>query len=112
MALPKKKSRIITIDDCQFRWLVGPNDGYHVFVAEKEHIQGRKIEVYFDTEINKFWLEFPKVEGLNLKILKPKDAALIIRQALNDGWNPDERGKPIVYDWNNDIISKRIIKSN
>ena len=31
MALPKKNSRTIVIDDIKYRWLVGPNDGYNVF---------------------------------------------------------------------------------
>jgi len=107
MALPKKKSRIINIDGVQYRWLVGLNDGYNVFVAEKEHHKGQKIEVYFDTDINKYWLEFPNVENLNLKILKPKDAELIIRQALIDGWNPEEKGRPLMFDWKNDEIIRR-----
>lgn len=107
MALPKKKSRIINIDGNQYRWLVGPNDGYNVFVAEKEGVAGQKIEVYFDTEIDKYWTEFPNISGLNLKILKPKDAAFIIRQALEQGWEPEKKGSPVVFDWKNDIVTKR-----
>ncbi len=107
MALPKKKSRIINIDGIQYRWLVGPNDGYNVFVAEKENFKGQKIEVYFDTDINSYWVEFPNVEGLNLKILKPKDAESIIKQALKDGWNPEKKGSPIVFDLKNNKIIKR-----
>jgi len=107
MALPKKKSRIINIDNTQYRWLVGPNDGYNVFVAEKENVKGQKIEVYFDTDINAYWVEFPNVDGLNLKILKPKDAELIIRQALKDGWHPESKRSPIVFDLKNEKIIKR-----
>lgn len=107
MALPKKKSRLITIDDQQYRWLVGPNDGYNVFVAEKEAVKGRKIEVYFATEINKFCVEFSYTDKLNLKILKPKDAAFIIRQALILGWNPEEKGNPIRFDWVGEEVVKK-----
>lgn len=104
MALPKKKSRVISIDGEKYRWLVGPNDGFNVFVAQKEGIEGRIIEVQFDTEINAYWVEFPNVGNLNLKIIKPKDSEAIIRQALQSGWNPEEKGKPIRYKLLNDTL--------
>jgi hypothetical protein len=107
MAIPKKKSRIITIDDIQYRWIVGPNDGYNVFVAEKENVKGCKIEVFFETDINSYWVEFPNVESLNLKILKPKDAETIIQQAIKMGWNPDEKGAPFIFDWIEEKLIKR-----
>jgi hypothetical protein len=107
MTIPKKKSRIITIDDIEYRWIVGPNDGYNVFNAEKENAKGLKIEVYFDTDINRFWVEFPNVKSLNLKVLKPKDAESIIRQALKTDWNPDEKGAPLKFDWKEDKLIKR-----
>lgn len=112
MAITKKKSRIITIDDIEYRWIVGPNDGYNVFVAEKENVKGRKIEVYFNTDINNFWVEFPNVEGLNLKILKPRDAESIIKQAIKAGWNPDEKGAPLLFDWIEEKLIKRKPVSN
>ncbi len=107
MTLSKKHSRVIMIDDYRFKWLVSPNDGHNVFVAEKENIKGQKIEVHFITDINSFWVEFPSVDKLNLQILKPKDAESIIRQALNDGWNPERKGTPIVFDWKNGTIVRR-----
>lgn len=106
MALPKKKSRIILIDNVKYRWLVGPNGGYNVFVAQKEGVSGRIIEVYFNTDINSYWAEFPNVDKLNLKIIKPKDSETIIRQALELGWNPEQKGTPLVYNF----IDNRIIK--
>ena len=111
MALPKKKSRIILIDNVKYRWLVGPNDGYNVFVAQKEGIKGRIIEVYFETDINALWLEFPNIDHLNLKIIKPKESEAIIRQALQLGWNPEEKGNPIVYDLIDSKLSKRVRKA-
>lgn len=107
MAIPKKKSRIIHIDQVEYRWIVGPNDGYNLFYAEKEGTKGRMITIFFDTDINEFWVEFPFVDKLNLKILKPKDAEFIIRQALKMGWNPDEKGIPIIFDWKENELIKR-----
>jgi hypothetical protein len=98
MALPKKKARIITVDRIQYNWLVGPNDGFNLFVAQKLGVQGQKIEVYFNTDLNAHWTELPYTSPLNLKIIKPREAAVIIQQALQLGWRPDEKGKPLVYD--------------
>ena len=108
MALPKKKSRTISIDNIKYRWLVGPNDGYNVFVAQKEGVEGRIIEVLFDTDISSFWVEFPNIDHLNLKIIKPKDSESIIRQALQLGWDPEEKGNPIKYDLiDNTLIARK-----
>lgn len=106
MALPKKKSRTILIDNIKYRWLVGPNDGYNIFIAQKEGVSGRIIEVYFDTDINSYWVEFPNVDNLNVRIIKPKDAETIIRQALVLGRNSEECGKPLAYD----LIDNKLIK--
>jgi hypothetical protein len=107
MALNKKKSRLITIEPNQYRWVVSPNSGFNVFVAEKENIKGRKIEVYFDMYINKFKSRFVPMAKEELKIIKPKDAESIIRQAIIKGWNPDERGRPVVFDLEGEKIIER-----
>jgi hypothetical protein len=107
MAFPKKKSRIITIDGKKYRCMVGPNDGYCVFYAELDDAKGRIIEAYFETEIDNYWVEFPNVSKLNLKILKPKDFESIIRQAQHLGWDPTEKGKPLQFDWVNDRLIER-----
>jgi hypothetical protein len=106
MALPKKKSRTIVIDNIKYCWLVGPNDGYGVFVAQKEGVSGRIIEVYFDTDINSYWVKFPNTDNLNLRIITPKVAETIIRQALQMNWKPEEKGKPLVYD----LIDNEVVK--
>lgn len=107
MALPKKNSRLINIDSVQYRWMVGPNDDYNVFYAEKEGLDGQKIEAFFNTYINSSWPKFPTANDMRLKILKPKDAASIIRQALEQGWEPEKKGVTIVFDWKDDNIIKR-----
>jgi len=107
MSLSKKKSRTIVVENTTYRWVVSPDSGYGVFVAEKENIKGRKIEVYFDTDIDSFWIEFPNTEKLNLRLITPIDAASIISEAIKQGWNPEERGKPIVFDLDNDNLIKR-----
>lgn len=95
--LSKKKSRPITVDEKKYRWSISPDSGYVVFVAENADNPARKIEVYIETDIDKMWLEFPQGNNLKLKIIKPKDATSIIRQAVNLGWDSTERGKPLVF---------------
>ncbi len=105
MSFPKNKKRLIQIDDTKYCWLVGPNDGYNVFFAQKDNSNGRKIMVFFETYSNTISSEFPKVK--DLVIIKPKEAETIIRQAIQIGWNPEEKGNDIVYDLVNNKIIER-----
>lgn len=105
MAFPKKKSRRIIVDNTYYRCMVGPNDGYNFFYAhidQEEH--GRIIEVFFPTDVNKYWVSFPYVSDLNLYILKPKDFELIIRQALFFGWDPLEKGIPMKFQYSDEQL--------
>jgi len=52
-------------------------------------------------------VEFPNVNHLNLKIIKPKDTASIIRQALDLKWRPEDKGKPVVFDLVDDKLIPR-----
>ncbi|OUJ67374.1 hypothetical protein [Hymenobacter crusticola] len=107
MALPKKKSRSITLESIKYTWLVSPNDGYNVFVAQQADCQGSKIEVYFETDVNAYWVAFPQVSQLNLQLIKPREAALIILQAQQLGWEPEKGGKPLSYDWAGERLTPR-----
>lgn len=100
MSLPKKKSRPITIDNENYRWIVSPRaKGIVAFIAEKENSNGSIIDVRVESDINNFWTEFPYVKNLNLKVIKPSDAELIIKQAISLGWKPDESGRPNKFDF-------------
>jgi hypothetical protein len=107
MALSKKKSRLITIGDDQFRWLVSSNSGYNVFVAEKEAVKGCKIEVYFERYKHKPGSFQHSKDPSNLVIIKPGDAAAIISQAQELGWLPEIKGKPVVFDLEGKKVTKR-----
>lgn len=98
MALSKKGSRLITLEETQFRWLISSNAGYSVFVAEKEGIKGKRMEAFFERYKNKFLPAHLIKSPANLVIIKPGDAASIIRQALDLGWNPEEKGSPMTFD--------------
>lgn len=88
--------------------MVGPNDGYNVFYAQIDYEgQGRIIEVFFQTDIDSHWVEFPYTSDLNLFILKPKDFERIIRQALSQGWNPLEKGTPLKFEYSDETLFLR-----
>jgi len=106
MALSKKKSRLITIGEGKYRWLVSSNSGYCVFVAEKEGVKGRKMEVYFDRYKSNYGTDL-RNNPSNLVIIKPGDAASMILQAQEQGWHPEEKGNPVVFDLSGKVIVKR-----
>ncbi len=115
MALPKKKSRIISVDNVIYRWLVSPAIGFNILVAEKEDAEGQKIEVHYESDIDKhaagfpvYWIDESNAENLNWKFITPKGAESIIRQALQLGWDPAKKGKPLVFDLIGDQITQRI----
>jgi len=97
MSISKKNSRLINCNGRKFRWTISPAKDSIKFIAEGEQNNGRKIEVTIQSDINRFRLEVPNVLDLNLKVIKPKDAASFIQQALSDGWNPEEKGNTIIY---------------
>lgn len=98
MAIPNRSSRKIVVGNKTYRWIISHKDEYIVLVVEQEESKGRRIEVFISSDIDKFWVEFPNVKDLNLKIIKPKDVESIISQAINEGWNPKEKGSPIIFD--------------
>lgn len=97
MAIPNRNSRKIVVGNETYRWIVSPKDECIVLVAEHEEFKARRIEVFIHSDIHKFWGEFPNFEELNLKIIKPKDVESIISQAIKEGWNPKEKGSPIIF---------------
>lgn len=107
MTLPKKTSRPITVDNEKYHWLVSPRaKGIIVFIAEKEHCKGALIEVKIKSDINELWTKFPNLNGMNLKVIKPKDAESIIKQAQILGWNPEQSGKPCKFEYDGNKLNK------
>ena len=104
MSLSKKNSRTIKVDGTDFRWTISPKNNQVIFVAESIDEKGRKIEVTIDSDINRYWVEFPNVDGLNLKVIKPKDVEQIITQALRTGWVPSDKGVPLKFKFENEKL--------
>jgi hypothetical protein len=103
LTLSNKGSRSIVVGDDEYRWTISATTtkGSIVLIAEHRKEKGQKIEVHIKSDINDFWLEIPHVEGLNLKVVKPNEVAMIISEAIAKGWKPREKGKLLVFDWDN-----------
>ncbi|WP_238404437.1 hypothetical protein [Paenibacillus paridis] len=94
----KKRSKKITVGEERYAYVISPaTKGQLALTVEHEEVKGQKIRVYLKSEINEFWVEFPYVEDLNLKLLKPSEISLIIEDALSRGWTPKSKGPMITY---------------
>lgn len=97
MTIGKRKSRTININGEIFRWVVSPGSGFLVFVLEHETIKGQRIEVYIESDTNDYWINFPYIENMNLRLVKPYVVRRMIVQAISLGWKYKETGRPIVF---------------
>lgn len=108
MTINKKDGRKITVNAEPYIWTLSPDSGFIVMVAEHAFVRGSRLEVYIQSDIDSVWVNFPHTEHLNQKIVRPKDAAHFITQAIELGWNPVEKGAPAVFELEDgDILKKR-----
>ncbi len=107
MTIPNKKSRKIVVGNKTYKWIISPKDKYIILVAENEEFKGRRIEIYIRSDIKNYHRNNSNIEDLNIKIIKPKDVELIIVQAIEQGWNAEEKGSPIIFDLVGDLLVKR-----
>lgn len=108
MTLSKKSSRRIVVNEENYRWTISPSSNYIVLIAEYEEVKGRRLEVKIQTDIDSFWINFPKVSDLNLKIVYPKEVAIIISTAIKQGWDPHEKGSPVKFVLSSNNVLKKI----
>lgn len=95
MALPRKGSRCISVEDITYRWVVSPNDGFMVLTVELADHPGHQLRAHFGyQDILK-----PKRAGEyatvgQLRSITPAVVHSLIFTALNRGWQPSRRGLP------------------
>ncbi|GIO06241.1 hypothetical protein J31TS6_22690 [Brevibacillus reuszeri] len=98
MTMNKKGSRKIVVGQESYRWLISPaTKGLLVFTAEHTDYKGQIIRVYIESDVNEYWADFPHVEQLNVRIIKPADVSEIISQAVSLGWDPKRKGSPLTF---------------
>lgn len=107
MTISKRNSRSININNETFRWVISPDSGYFIFVAEHSMIKGKRLEVYVESEMSSYWIDFPYVEQTNLRIIKPHAVRKMIIQTIGLGWDYREPGKPVVFDLKEENLVKR-----
>jgi hypothetical protein len=93
MALPKKKSRLILVDDVKYRWMVSFHHGSLHLTVESEEVSGQTLVAHFDShdqfkrQGSKSWT-FER-QG---RSITPDNVIRIIRHGLANGWEP-------FFDW-------------
>ncbi|BBI35958.1 hypothetical protein [Cohnella abietis] len=98
MTISKNGSRKISVGQETFNWVITPLvKGILVLNVQHDEYKGQLIRVNIESDINEFWIEFPNVESLNNKIVKPAEVATIITKAIKQGWSPRGRGSPLSF---------------
>jgi hypothetical protein len=96
VAIPKKGSRLITVEGQVFRWTVRPKPTYSegafaspmVFAVEAAERPGRVLHVALGRPRPDNWL----LQGTSP--VTPSEVERCIRRALQSGWIPAEPGAP------------------
>lgn len=114
MSLPKKKSRSITVNNKHFKYVVSRARTYEenwVFklniIVQIAHGEGSILKVEGLTTRD-FWLDVPNDIGCNkdYPILTIKDISILIKNSINQGWNPVKKGSPFIIKLDNSFVLK------
>lgn len=95
MGLAKRGTRRIVVGGVAYRWVVSPDDGYMVLVAELADEPGQRLEAYFR------YRDVCEPEGVGVlrivgqrRAIRPGVVLTIIQTALSRGWQPSQCGLP------------------
>ena len=92
MALPKKRSRTIIVDEIPYRYIVTANDDYIDLILEQEEIQGQRLTVSFR------YHTIPSASGggtIQRNQITPVVVKRAILYALSNGWTPNQKAKEL-----------------
>lgn len=93
MGLAKRGTRRITVGGSAYRWVVSPDDGYMVLVAELADEPGQRLEASFNYhDIHE--LAGPGASRIagQRRSVSPGVVSVVIEVALRRGWQPSRRG--------------------
>jgi hypothetical protein len=107
MAIPKKGSRLITVDGVTYRWRIrrkptycqGNGWGPLTFAVESAEKPGRVLLVALPFVRPDAWL------GGRTMAVRSALVAAIIRTALERGWEPRQAGSAFTLDLNDDDLA-------
>lgn len=94
MSLARKRSRAIEVDGESYRWALSPDSGYDVIVVQSAAGTGAKLRVYAAHDNARF----NSVNDNGPYAVTPALVTLIIRQAREQGWQPNALTKDAVFD--------------
>lgn len=117
MSLPKKKSRSLTVNNQQFRYVIscGKYDENWIFglnvTVQIAHGEGSKLKVT-GMVTRDFWLDFPYDIATReyYPELTPKDVATLIEMGIEKGWDPVQKGPHFILKVDNTFPRKFGIK--
>jgi len=87
--LAKKGTRLITVDGVVYRWVVSPDDGYMVLVAEWADGPGQRLEVFlpYHDVYEAAGSGASRIVGQRRSI-SPGVVRAVMLSALGRGWKP------------------------
>ncbi len=93
MALAKKGSSLIIVEDMSYRWVVSANDGFMFLVVEAADENGQRLRACFCYHDN----YEPENAGMSLIVgqrrsITPGVVREIVLTAIARGWQPSQRG--------------------
>ncbi|MCW8876622.1 MAG: hypothetical protein OQK04_13185 [Kangiellaceae bacterium] len=96
MGIPKKGSRVITVDNIEYRWLVsrGKNQQLSLVIELKEN-PGQKLVTYFDScrayakDSEGQWVPIKQC-----RTIRPSFVQNLIKYSIEAGWSPSSKSKP------------------
>ncbi|PGH48782.1 hypothetical protein CRI70_21275 [Streptomyces sp. Ru87] len=96
MAMPRKGSRLITVNGTSYRWMVRHKPTYSqatlqsLLTVAVEHTErpGSVLVLRMPQAHPSNWMNAPAVA------VRPAAVAQGIRAAIRHGWQPDQRGRP------------------
>ena len=112
MALPKKKSRLIDVNNEKYRYVISTgkyNENWEFdlnITVQLATGEGSKLKVK-GLVTRDYWLDFPNdvTSKEDYPVLTPKSISKLITNGLTLGWNPELNGRPYIINLDNNQIN-------
>lgn len=109
MALPKKGTRSITVQQKTYRWGVSSaGQGMLVVTIQSAGEAGQLIRVYMKADVPVMSAATEQAGDSPLaqerRAIKPSDVEAIIAEAVQQGWEPEKKGTPLSFEWRGDVL--------
>ena len=91
MSLAAKSSRTINVDGEAYRWAVSPDSGYDVLVVQAADGTGAKLL----TTVDYSGITYATADANGVLAITPGLVVSVIRQANENGWQPNRTGSDI-----------------